>query len=815
MIEHRERYNEESDFEQSQGSEISIKEVLGYITRRKYAILVIFLVFLSIAYVNHKLTIPQYRAQSILLITRTSNSPFDTYFAFQSESDTKKDAELLKSMPVAELMVQELLKTPQRDSLEFFHMRRYRAPLSLWFSKYLPIFKDDNQQIRNQNQVQYSKERLRQYAVQMSGRIQVQNVRETSLLKISVVSPFPDESAFLTNLLGRVYKNISIKRNSEKYYQTNQYILSMLNEQSKEVEQTDKKLAQYMSDNEIFEMSGNIQQMQSGITDAATKYNEIMAEYHIAQNSLDFLEKKLSETDKALSSRIAQNVNAKLGTILEEIRTREAEYVRLVSKKGADNSEVKNKKQQLDGVKTRYELLSRSKIAGEIGYAGNTQKNNFNLISEKLQIERKLNNLSFSAGEYNRLKKSNEEKIKLLPTKQQEFLKLQRDADVARKTYVSLREKLDQSRIMLASEVGEVSIIGDAFRPSAPENASPNNSIMTALVFAGLLSFGYVFIAEMLDDTVKDELFFKHFGFNTFAVIPFIYQNDDKPFSEIQSLLSVLNRFKYRVLKKLNIVNSKSSPSGTSANPVRFTPLLTEKLSSRFAESFRMLRTALIYTRIDNPLKSIIVSGTSIGEGKSTICSNIAAAFALSGKKILLVDCDLRLAMQHNIFNLQREHGLTDYLFSEQKTIDDSFFKQTSIENLFLLTAGKKIPNPNEVLGSVKMQELIKVLEGKFDKVFFDSPPLFLSDAAQLTHTVDGILLTARLNYTERRSLKEYVTDGFLKSHILGIALIDPRKPKAYGYGKYGYGKYGYGKYGYGKYGYGKYGYGDGENSEN
>ena len=804
MIEHTERHNEESDFEQPQGSEISIKEILGYITRRKYTILVIFFVFLSIAYVNHKLITPQYRAQAILMITRTSNSPFDTYFSFQSESDTKKDAELLKSMPVAELMVQELLKSPQKDSLEFFQKRRYRAPLSVWFSKNLLGFNDNNQSIRNQHQIQTSEDRLRQYAVEMSGRIQVQNVRETNLLKISVVSPFADESVFLTNTLSGVYKRTSINRNSEKYFQTNRYVASMLEEQAKEVEQTDKKLAQYMKDNEIFEFTGNVQQLLGQVTDANAKYNEIMAEYHIAQNSLDFLENKLSETDKALSSRIAQSVNAKLGTILEEIRTREAEYVRLVSEKGADNPEVKTKKQQLDGVKTRYELLSRSKIAGEIGYAGKTQKNNFNLISEKLQIERKLNNLSFSAGEYSRLKQINEARIKLLPTKQQDFLKLQRDADVARKTYVSLREKLDQSRIMLASEVGEVSIIGNAFRPSVPENASPNKSILMALVFAGLLSFGYVFIAETLDDTVKDELFFKHYGFNTFAIIPFIYQNDDKPFSEIQSLLSVLNRFKHRVFKKINIVNSKSSPSGISANPVRFTPLLTEKLSSRFAESFRMLRTALIYTRIDNPLKSIIVSGTSIGEGKSTICSNIAAAFALSGKKILLVDCDLRLAMQHNIFNLQREHGLTDHLFSEQKTIDDSFFKQTSIENLFLLTAGKKIPNPNEVLGSLKMQELIKVLEGKFDKVFFDSPPLFLSDAAQLAHSVDGILLTARLNYTERRSLKEYVTDGFLKSHILGIALIDPRKPKAYGYGKYGYGKYGYGKYGYG--------YGDEEN---
>ena len=288
MIEHRERYNEESDFEQSQGSEISIKEVLGYITRRKYAILVIFLVFLSIAYVNHKLTIPQYRAQSILLITRTSNSPFDTYFAFQSESDTKKDAELLKSMPVAELMVQELLKTPQRDSLEFFHMRRYRAPLSLWFSKYLPIFKDDNQQIRNQNQVQYSKERLRQYAVQMSGRIQVQNVRETNLLKISVVSPFADESVFLTNTLSRVYKNTSINRNSEKYFQTNRYVASMLEEQAKEVEQTDKKLAQYMKDNEIFEFTGNVQQLLGQVTDANAKYNEIMADTILHKTALIF-----------------------------------------------------------------------------------------------------------------------------------------------------------------------------------------------------------------------------------------------------------------------------------------------------------------------------------------------------------------------------------------------------------------------------------------------------------------------------------------------------------------------------------------------
>jgi len=795
MTEYTERQNDESNFEQSQGSELSIKEIFGNIKRRKYTILLIFFLSLSIAYINYKITSPQYRAQAIILITRTSNSPYDTFFFnSQSESETKKDAELLKSLPIAELTVQELIKSPQRDSLEFFGKRSYRSHLSLLLSKFLPFNSSTGGIITNLKKVQNPEERLRQYAVKMNSRIQVNMVRETNLLKISVVSPFPDESVFLTNTLSRVYRSTSIKRNSEKYFQTNLYVSSMLEEQGKEVEQTDKLLAQYMKDNEIYELTGNVQQLLGQVSEADAKYNAIMAEYHIAQNNLNFLEKKLSETDKELSSQIAQNVNAKLGTILEEIRTRESEYVRLVAQKGADNPEVKSKKQQLDGVKTRYELLSRSKIAGEIGYAGKTQKNNFDLISEKLQIERKLNNLIFSAGEYNRLKESNEARIKLLPKKQQEFLKLQRDADVSRKTYISLKEKLDQSRIMLASEVGEVSIIGNAFRPSVPDNSSPLNSIITALVFAGFLSLGYVFIAESLDGTVKDELFFRNCGLHTMAVIPFIFQNNNQNFSETQSALNVFYRFKNRILKKISIVTGQSLTSRISANPTRFSPLITEKLSSRFAESFRMLRSALIFNRIDDPLKTVIISGTAIGEGKSTICSNIAAAFALSGKKILIVDCDLRLAMQHNIFTLQREQGLSDYLFSEQKTLDDSYFKPTTIDNLFLLTAGKKIPNPNEVLGSEKMHDLIKELEGKFDKVFFDTPPLFLSDAAQLAHYVDGILLTVRLNYSEKRILKEYVADGFLKSHILGIALIDPRKPKPYGYGKYGYGKYGYGE---------------------
>jgi len=100
------------------------------------------------------------------------------------------------------------------------------------------------------------------------------------------------------------------------------------------------------------------------------------------------------------------------------------------------------------------------------------------------------------------------------------------------------------------------------------------------------------------------------------------------------------------------------------------------------------------------------------------------------------------------------------------------------------------------------MLELLKTREDQFDMVVLDSPPLFLSDAAQLARSVDGTLLVARLKYSSKQPLQEYSVDPLLRPLTLGVVVIASRDSGRYGYGKYGYGKYGYGKYGYGKYGY-------------
>ena len=748
--------------------EIDLREVVSVINRRKYGIILIIIISVGLGWLLHKIEVPAYNAVSILMIDNPfGNNPLDAALGTTGESDAKavrKDIELLTSMPITQLAVRELLKTTKRDSLEFFGKRQYRSSFDHILTLMSPFADKRSAQTINPMGSEFPDDFIRINAIKLSGLIKVDPVRETSIIKVSVRSPFQDEAVYLTNTLCNVYKNADINRKSQKYRQSSSFIAEMLQNQHKFVAETDSLLSKYMETNKMYEVSGNVGQLISKVTEIDSKVNDLKTERSITQNSLDFLQSKLTEADRILSSRIAKTVNAKLSAILDDIKNQQKQFVQLIAEKGIDDPDTKNKKQQLDAAQSRYENLSRSQIAGEINYTGRTKKYSFDLIAEKLETERKLNLLSNSAIEYEKLKQSYEAKINLLPKKQQEFAKLQRDRDVATKTYTFLKEKLDESRILLGSEVGNVSIIGSAFRPFTPENSSAQKNLLIGLIIGSLLASIYTVISEYLDDSIKDDTFLKSQGFTVLSQIPYVTK----------------------------ITNASQA---TTTDTLSTVPLITDRLSSWYAESFRTLRTAISYCSIDNPIRSILISGVSIAEGKSSVCTNLAMALALNGRRTIIIDCDLRLASQHNIFKIKREIGLTDYLYSELKTIDDSFIKSTHVNNLSIITAGKKIPNPNEFLSSQKMQDLILHLETKFDIVLIDSPPLFLSDAAQLAQTVDSILLAARLNHTPRKPIKDLADDRLIFSNIIGVALIGSLK-NSYGYGKYGHYKYGYGNRG-------------------
>lgn len=193
------------------------------------------------------------------------------------------------------------------------------------------------------------------------------------------------------------------------------------------------------------------------------------------------------------------------------------------------------------------------------------------------------------------------------------------------------------------------------------------------------------------------------------------------------------------------------------------------------SEAYRTLRTNLSFYSLDQPVHTLVVTSPAAGEGKSTTVANLAVTMAQSGRQTILVDCDLRRPNQHELFGLSMTPGLTNLALDE---VNDIPLQQTAVENLWLLSSGPKPPNPADLLGAGRMDQIIANLAARADIVLFDAPPVMAAaDAAILGGKVDGILLVIQAGKT-RRDHSERARELLEKARvrIVGAALTNAPK---------------------------------------
>ncbi|MGH4119871.1 CpsD/CapB family tyrosine-protein kinase [Clostridium sp.] len=212
---------------------------------------------------------------------------------------------------------------------------------------------------------------------------------------------------------------------------------------------------------------------------------------------------------------------------------------------------------------------------------------------------------------------------------------------------------------------------------------------------------------------------------------------------------------------------------------------------SRSAEAFRTLRTNIQFSSLDKEIRSIVVTSSGPGEGKSTVMANLALTMAESGKKVILLDCDLRKPTIHKKIGITNTTGLTNILVQNVKK-QECIFK-TTIDNLYVLTSGPIPPNPAELLGTKKMRDFIEELKGEFDLVLIDAPPVLAVTDAQILSTIaDGVIFVA--SYGEAQ--KNAVIDAKLSIDKVGgkvLGIVFNKVPEAASgyYAKYYKGYYG------------------------
>lgn len=215
-------------------------------------------------------------------------------------------------------------------------------------------------------------------------------------------------------------------------------------------------------------------------------------------------------------------------------------------------------------------------------------------------------------------------------------------------------------------------------------------------------------------------------------------------------------------------------------------PYVAEQPRSPIAEAFRSLRTNLEFAAVEKPLRTLLVTSVGSGEGKTTTATNLAIVIAQGGKRVVLLDADLRRPRVHRFFNLSNRVGLSE-VFRDHVKLEDAL-QPTIVDGLSVITSGSIPPNPAELLGSEKMTHILDELLASADVVVIDSPPFLVADASVLAAKVDGVLLVIQPGKTNAHAaltMHEQLQRG--AARIVGVTLNRIPRRRAYYYGGYRY----------------------------
>ncbi|OFI45917.1 tyrosine protein kinase [Floricoccus penangensis] len=209
--------------------------------------------------------------------------------------------------------------------------------------------------------------------------------------------------------------------------------------------------------------------------------------------------------------------------------------------------------------------------------------------------------------------------------------------------------------------------------------------------------------------------------------------------------------------------------------------------SSPVSEQYRTIRTNIQFaSTINNEIKTMVITSSGPSEGKSTTSANLAVVFANSGQKVLIVDADMRKPTVAKTFALPNIGGLSTLLTTPQHVTDIAQY--SGIENLYVLTSGPKPPNPSELLGSMRMNEILQEARDNYDFVIFDMPPVVaVTDAQIMASKVDGTLLVVRENVSRKDALlKAKNLLQMVNANVLGVVYNGAKNVADQGYYYYG-----------------------------
>jgi len=323
---------------------------------------------------------------------------------------------------------------------------------------------------------------------------------------------------------------------------------------------------------------------------------------------------------------------------------------------------------------------------------------------------------------------------------------LQSTLELYKQVYINLLTSLESLRLARVENTPNIVQIEKATLPSEPIRPQPINTTLLAAAVGLMLAAGIVFLVEYLDDTLK-----------TMEDVERILQ------------LPVIGFI-------AEIEHQKEGDGGV---------YVSRQPRSPVSEAFRLLRTNLEFASVDHPIRRLLLTSTSPSEGKTTVAVNLAAIVAQSGRKVTLLDADLRRPRIHHFLGLPNNLGLSD-LFLGSATLGTVTRKMEELGDVQVVTSGGLPPNPTELLASARMEQILQEVEEVSDLVIIDSPPSIVADVQVLSAKVDGVLIVIHPGHTQSNSAMAMLEQlRRTNAPILGVVLNRIPRGRADYYGGY------------------------------
>ncbi len=579
---------------------------------------------------------------------------------------------------------------------------------------------------------------------------------KANVVSIAYESPSPYEAARIVNLTMNLYQVLSTRQTRKAAHSAVVFLKKERKRIKENLDQAEKRLREFMNKSNLVQVDAQTKVLIEQMAALEAKRQQARAKLVAVNAALNQYEKRLNSIKPGLAEQYAKAIGPKIKKLQFAKSELEVRKIKLLTKNPQltqESPQITEIERKIDSYESRIEEYTQNLIeksdqylgflgGAEAGIAEGISKLNQKLIElqvQKAQLESQIDIISAQLEEQERF-------FRNLPDNIIRLAQLKRDLKISEELFVTVSKQYAETALWEQTQFGKGRIIDLAFIPKVPVEPRKKLIILIGLVIGGLSSIGYVLTRDAFDTTIDGVEKMRKLPVPLISVVPSMTEH----------------------IKEHNNGAKKVRVNGSKLS----TDLITILDSiSPISESFRRLQNNLIYSNPDTNLKSIMVTSSGKGEGKTTTIANLGVVLSEAGFETLIVDTDFRRPNLHNMFGDKKTPGIVDVLFDDT-TLREAVQETVSPE-LSILTSGRRPPNAAAITQSRAFLEMIHNLKKHYDFLLIDTPPIgIITDAAAMIRQTDALVVVAKFGETTEVQLKQTLNElRHLNANVMGTVL--------------------------------------------